>query len=74
MEGYKHRVMDSLLEKKLQAKGAVLIEGPKLISLPANPSACQLPLVSPNTTTSQPLFSKFISIWLQKSSIKSTGS
>lgn len=29
MEGYKHRIMDSLLEKKLQAKGAVLIEGPK---------------------------------------------
>ena len=29
MEGYRHRIMDSLLEKKLQAKGAVLIEGPK---------------------------------------------
>ena len=29
MKGYKHRIMDSLLEKKLQAKGAVLIEGPK---------------------------------------------
>ena len=29
MDGYKHRIMDSLLEKKLQAKGAVLIEGPK---------------------------------------------
>ena len=29
MEDYKHRIMDSLLEKKLQAKGAVLIEGPK---------------------------------------------
>ena len=29
MEGYKHRIMDSLLTKKLQAKGAVLIEGPK---------------------------------------------
>ena len=29
MEGYKHRIIDSLLEKKLQAKGAVLIEGPK---------------------------------------------
>ena len=29
MEGYKHRIMDALLEKKLQAKGAVLIEGPK---------------------------------------------
>ena len=29
MEGYKHRVMDGLLAKKLQAKGAVLIEGPK---------------------------------------------
>ena len=29
MKGYKHRVMDSILEKKLQAKGAVLIEGPK---------------------------------------------
>ena len=29
MDGYKHRIMDSLLAKKLQAKGAVLIEGPK---------------------------------------------
>lgn len=29
MDGYKHRIMDALLEKKLQAKGAVLIEGPK---------------------------------------------
>ena len=29
MEGYKHRIMDGLLSKKLQAKGAVLIEGPK---------------------------------------------
>ncbi len=29
MEGYKHRTMDGLLAKKLQAKGAVLIEGPK---------------------------------------------
>ncbi len=29
MEGYKHRIMDSILEKKLRAKGAVLIEGPK---------------------------------------------
>ena len=29
MEGYKHRIMDDLLTKKLQAKGAVLIEGPK---------------------------------------------
>lgn len=29
MKNYKHRIMDSLLEKKLQAKGAVLIEGPK---------------------------------------------
>lgn len=29
MEGYKHRIMDGLLAKKLQAKGAVLIEGPK---------------------------------------------
>lgn len=29
MEGYKHRIMDGLLKKKLQAKGAVLIEGPK---------------------------------------------
>lgn len=29
MNGYKHRIMDSLLKKKLQAKGAVLIEGPK---------------------------------------------
>lgn len=29
MEGYKRRIIDTLLEKKLQAKGAVLIEGPK---------------------------------------------
>lgn len=29
MEGYRHRIMDLLLAKKLQAKGAVLIEGPK---------------------------------------------
>lgn len=29
MDGYRRRIMDSLLEKKLQAKGAVLIEGPK---------------------------------------------
>lgn len=29
MNGYRHRIMDSLLAKKLQAKGAVLIEGPK---------------------------------------------
>lgn len=29
MKGYKHRIIDSLLKKKFQAKGAVLIEGPK---------------------------------------------
>lgn len=29
MDGYKQRIMDGLLQKKLQAKGAVLIEGPK---------------------------------------------
>ena len=29
MNGYRHRIMDILLAKKLQAKGAVLIEGPK---------------------------------------------
>mgnify|MGYP003416378422 FL=1 len=29
MEGYKRRIMDTLLERKLQAKGAVLVEGPK---------------------------------------------
>lgn len=29
MEGYRKRIMDGLLLKKLQAKGAVLIEGPK---------------------------------------------
>ena len=29
MEGYRHRILDFLLERKLQAKGAVLIEGPK---------------------------------------------
>ncbi len=29
MSVYKNRIMDGLLEKKLQAKGAVLIEGPK---------------------------------------------
>lgn len=29
MEGYRQRIMDGLLQKKLHAKGAVLIEGPK---------------------------------------------
>ncbi len=29
MDGYRKRIMDGLLEKKLRAKGAVLIEGPK---------------------------------------------
>lgn len=29
MDNYRHRIMDGLLRKKLQAKGAVLIEGPK---------------------------------------------
>lgn len=29
MESYRHRIMDDLLKRKLQAKGAVLIEGPK---------------------------------------------
>ena len=29
MESYKHRIADGLLAKKLRAKGAVLIEGPK---------------------------------------------
>lgn len=29
MDDYKHRIMDGLLRKKLNAKGAVLIEGPK---------------------------------------------
>ncbi len=29
MEEYRHRIIDSLLVKKLQTKGAVLIEGPK---------------------------------------------
>lgn len=29
MDNYKHRIMDGLLRKKLNAKGAVLIEGPK---------------------------------------------
>ena len=29
MEGYKARIADKLLEKKLKSKGAVLIEGPK---------------------------------------------
>lgn len=29
MDDYKHRIMDGLLRKKLSAKGAVLIEGPK---------------------------------------------
>ena len=29
MNNYKRRILDSMLEKKLQAKGAVLIEGPK---------------------------------------------
>lgn len=29
MDAYRHRIMDGLLRKKLEAKGAVLIEGPK---------------------------------------------
>ena len=29
MDGYRHRIMDDLLAKKLQAKGAILLEGPK---------------------------------------------
>lgn len=29
MDNYRHRVIDGMLEKKLQAKGAVVIEGPK---------------------------------------------
>lgn len=29
MDGYRKRIMDGLIERKLQAKGAVLIEGPK---------------------------------------------
>lgn len=29
MEGYRNRIMDEMLAKRLQAKGAVLIEGPK---------------------------------------------
>ncbi len=29
MKGYRRRIMDEMLERKLQAKGAVLIEGPK---------------------------------------------
>ena len=29
MEGYRYRIMDSLLAQKLRTKGAVLIEGPK---------------------------------------------
>ena len=29
MNNYRHRIMDGLLKKKLEAKGAVLIEGPK---------------------------------------------
>ncbi len=29
MNGYRHRIIDGLLQKKLQAKGAILIEGPK---------------------------------------------
>lgn len=28
--GYKHRVIDNLLKRKLKGIGAVLIEGPKL--------------------------------------------
>ena len=36
MEGYKHRIMDGLLAKKLQAKGAVLIEGPKWLAASGN--------------------------------------
>ena len=29
MDGYRHRIMDGLLARKLKAKGAVVIEGPK---------------------------------------------
>lgn len=29
MEGYRRRITDDILEKKLEANGAVLIEGPK---------------------------------------------
>lgn len=29
MDGYKHRIADEILQKKLSAKGAVVIEGPK---------------------------------------------
>ena len=29
MEGYRKRIADELLQKKLRSKGAVLIEGPK---------------------------------------------
>ncbi|MCR5455198.1 MAG: DUF4143 domain-containing protein [Bacteroidales bacterium] len=29
MNGYKHRIADDILQRKLQSKGAVLIEGPK---------------------------------------------
>ena len=29
MEGYKHRIADALLDRKLKGNGAVIVEGPK---------------------------------------------
>lgn len=33
MKEYLHRIADKLLEERLEAKGAVLIEGPNSLSL-----------------------------------------
>lgn len=51
MEKYKPRIIDTLLKKKLQAKGAVLIEGPKWCgktTTAANFSATKVMLAKPN--------------------------
>lgn len=51
MDKYKPRIIDTLLKKKLQAKGAVLIEGPKWCgktTTAANFSATRVMLAKPN--------------------------
>lgn len=51
MDKYKPRIIDTLLKKKLQAKGAVLIEGPKWCgktTTAANFSATKVMLAKPN--------------------------
>lgn len=51
MDKYKPRIIDTILKKKLQAKGAVLIEGPKWCgktTTAANFSATKVMLAKPN--------------------------